>query len=61
MGDARAHLLAKGVFELAQAALPIGEVASRCGYQNQGAFAERFLAETGLTPSLWRRQNGCLP
>ncbi len=46
---------------LAQTALPIGEVASRCGYQNQGAFAERFLAETGLTPTLWRRQNGPLP
>ena len=45
---------------LARTALPVGEVASRCGYQNQGAFAERFLAETGLTPSLWR-QNGCLP
>ncbi|MDN6870102.1 AraC family transcriptional regulator, partial [Aeromonas caviae] len=24
-------------------------------------FAERFLAETGLTPSLWRQQNGRLP
>ena len=46
---------------LARTALPIGEVASRCGYQNQGAFAERFLAETGLTPTLWRRQNGSLP
>ena len=46
---------------LAQTALPIGEVASRCGYQNQGAFAERFLAETGLTPALWRQQNGRLP
>ena len=46
---------------LARTQLPVGEVASRCGYQNQGAFAERFLAETGLTPSLWRRQNGCLP
>lgn len=46
---------------LARTRLPVGEVASRCGYQNQGAFAERFLAETGLTPSLWRRQNGCLP
>ncbi|MGY3869320.1 helix-turn-helix domain-containing protein [Aeromonas crassostreae] len=46
---------------LAQTALPIGEVASRCGYQDQGAFAERFLAETGLTPTRWRRQNGHLP
>ena len=46
---------------LARTRLPVGEVASRCGYQNQGAFAERFLAETGLTPSLWRRQNGRLP
>jgi len=46
---------------LTQTALPIGEVASRCGYQNQGAFGERFLAETGLTPSLWRQQNGRLP
>ena len=34
---------------LARTRLPVGEVASRCGYQNQGAFAERFLAETGLT------------
>lgn len=46
---------------LTQTALPIGEVASRCGYQDQGAFAERFLAETGLTPTRWRRQNGPLP
>ena len=46
---------------LAQTALPIGEVASRCGYQDQGAFAERFLTETGLTPSRWRQQNGPQP
>ena len=46
---------------LARTQLPVGEVASRCGYQDQGAFAERFLAETGLTPSLWRQQNGRLP
>lgn len=46
---------------LAHSALPIGEVASRCGYQDQGAFAERFLAETGLTPSRWRQQNGRQP
>lgn len=46
---------------LAHSALPIGEVASRCGYQDQGAFAERFLAETGLTPSRWRQQNGPQP
>lgn len=46
---------------LAQTALPVGEVACRCGYQDQGAFAERFLTETGLTPSAWRRQNGSLP
>lgn len=46
---------------LAHSALPIGEVANRCGYQDQGAFAERFLAETGLTPSRWRQQNGPQP
>lgn len=46
---------------LSHTQLPIGEIASRCGYQNQGAFAERFLAETGLPPSLWRQQNGRLP
>ncbi len=46
---------------LAHSALPIGEVASRCGYQDQGSFAERFLAETGLTPSRWRQQNGRQP
>ncbi|MGY3931404.1 AraC family transcriptional regulator [Aeromonas encheleia] len=46
---------------LSQSALPIGEIACRCGYQDQGAFAERFLAETGLTPSRWRQQNGQLP
>ncbi len=46
---------------LSHSALPIGEVANRCGYQDQGAFAERFLAETGLTPSRWRQQNGSQP
>lgn len=46
---------------LAQTALPIGEIACRCGYQDQGAFAERFLIESGLSPSAWRRQNGSLP
>ncbi|MGL5462209.1 MAG: helix-turn-helix transcriptional regulator, partial [Aeromonas veronii] len=46
---------------LAGTQLPVGEIASRCGYQNQGAFGERFLSETGLTPSLWRQQNGHLP
>ena len=46
---------------LSQGTLPIGDVACRVGYQNQGAFAERFLAETGLTPSAWRQQNGRLP
>ncbi|MEZ6931112.1 helix-turn-helix domain-containing protein [Aeromonas sp. S16(2024)] len=46
---------------LSHTQLPIGEVASRCGYRDQGAFAERFLAETGLTPSRWRQQNGPQP
>lgn len=46
---------------LAHTQLPIGEIASRCGYQNQGAFAERFLTESGLPPSLWRQKNGLLP
>ncbi|MGY3858075.1 helix-turn-helix domain-containing protein [Aeromonas intestinalis] len=46
---------------LAHTSLPIGEIACRCGYRDQGAFAERFLTETGLTPSLWRQQNGQLP
>ncbi|WP_429092096.1 helix-turn-helix domain-containing protein [Aeromonas rivipollensis] len=46
---------------LSHSALPIGEVANRCGYQDQGAFAERFLTETGLTPSRWRQQNGRQP
>lgn len=46
---------------LSHTQLPIGEIASRCGYQNQGAFAERFLTESGLPPSLWRQQNGLLP
>ncbi|MGY3944938.1 helix-turn-helix domain-containing protein [Aeromonas tecta] len=46
---------------LTQTPLSIGEIACRCGYQNQGAFAERFLTETGLTPSLWRQQNGQRP
>ena len=46
---------------LAQTTLPIGIVASRCGYLDQGAFAERFLAETGLTPTRWRQQNGSRP
>lgn len=46
---------------LSHTQLPIGEIASRCGYQNQGAFAERFLTESGLAPSLWRQQNGLLP
>ncbi|MGY3893241.1 helix-turn-helix domain-containing protein [Aeromonas enterica] len=46
---------------LAHTQLPIGEIASRCGYQNQGAFSERFLIESGLPPSLWRQQNGLSP
>ena len=46
---------------LSHSALRIGEVANRCGYQDQGAFAERFLTETGLTPSRWRQQNGRQP
>ena len=56
---ARSMTLARTLLSHTQ--LPIGEIASRCGYQNQGAFAERFLTESGLTPSLWRQQNGLLP
>ena len=57
----RARRMALARTLLAQTALPIGEIACRCGYQDQGAFAERFLTETGLTPSAWRQQNGRLP
>ena len=57
----RARRMALARTLLAHTALPVGEIASRCGYQNQGAFGERFLAETGLPPSLWRQQNGRLP
>lgn len=57
----RARRMALARTLLAQTALPIGEIACRCGYQDQGAFAERFLTEAGLTPSAWRQQNGRLP
>lgn len=57
----RSRRMALACTLLAQTALPVGEIASRVGYQDQGAFAERFLTETGLTPSAWRSQNGSLP
>lgn len=57
----RARRMALARTLLAQTALPIGELACRVGYQDQGAFADRFLAETGLSPSTWRQQNGQLP
>lgn len=34
--------------------LPVGEVAARVGYDNPAAFAERFAAHYGTTPSRWR-------
>lgn len=35
--------------------LPVGSVAAMVGYQNQGSFAECFKAETGFTPTEYRR------
>lgn len=35
----------------------IAAIAQACGYADQSAFTRRFRAETGLTPSAWRRRN----
>ncbi|MFW5829118.1 MAG: helix-turn-helix domain-containing protein [Planctomycetota bacterium] len=36
--------------------LPIGEVASRCGWSTPARFSSEFSAATGSAPSDWRRQ-----
>lgn len=46
----RAKLLLAG-------AMPLSEVAYACGFSSQSHFATAFKAETGLTPSEWRRRN----
>ncbi len=42
---------------LRQSALPIGEIASRVGYQSQSAFAAAVLREFGRTPGALRRES----
>lgn len=39
---------------LATTALPVGEIAWRCGYDDQNYFARQFKAQTGQTPSIYR-------
>lgn len=36
--------------------LPIGQIATQCGFQNQSAFNRIFLEQTGITPGGYRRQ-----
>jgi len=42
---------------LRESALPIGEIASRVGYQSQSAFAAAVLREFGRTPGALRRES----
>lgn len=39
---------------LTQSALPLGEIAGRCGYTSQAAFSRAFRARTGVAPKEYR-------
>lgn len=43
---------------LADTALPIEDIAERCGYASLPAFSRRFAATFGMGPGQWRRQAG---
>lgn len=43
---------------LRHAALPVGDVAARLGYENTANFTRAFKQWSGLTPSAWRRSVG---
>ncbi len=47
--------LAYAVWALRQTALPVGEIAWRLGYDDQGAFARAFRRASGTSPSRFRQ------
>lgn len=48
--------LAKAADLLAQTGLPVGEIASRTGFNQQSYFGKRFKEKTGMTPLEYRRR-----
>ena len=48
--------MARGRRLLGETALPIGEVALRCGFEQAGSFATAFRKTTGVTPREWRQE-----
>lgn len=47
--------LEKATELLAEATMPLSEVATRCGFVDQAHFAKAFRKSTGVPPSVWRR------
>ena len=48
--------LSKAADLLAETGLPVGEIASRTGFNQQSYFGKRFKAKTGMTPLEYRRK-----
>lgn len=49
---------AYALWALRETHLPVGEIAWRLGYDDQGAFARAFRRTAGMPPSRFRRQSG---
>jgi AraC-like DNA-binding protein len=49
---------AYALWALRETHLPVGEIAWRLGYDDQGAFARAFRRAAGTSPSRFRQQNG---
>jgi AraC-like DNA-binding protein len=42
--------------QLLRQAVPLGQVASRVGYESEAAFSKAFKRQTGVSPGAWREQ-----
>lgn len=47
----------RGQQELARGAVPVGEIADRCGFASPTHFANAFRRQTGYTPTQYRRRH----
>lgn len=57
----RSRLRVHAAMRLLGDAVPVGEVARRCGYRSRGALDKTFIAHTGVTPAQYARRGDADP